>query len=838
MAVKQALTALKSTNNVPYATFVRRAEVTWSVMVRLDEIRPSVWDSTIEVMEDVLKDMEFDGDDIVYSWRKDASMKRLERELFEKYGFLKDIILHPTFQSWKQWLDDVWDRHTPSLEVTLGDPLMPLVTIIVVMSLMHKRVPNDLLVLSGGLLFNVNPIYVVLGTIAFHWITKILRPMPKQYVKGEVRSRKKSVDTPDEGRQVAYADSQLAHEPTTVDGLASNLFDHVLIGGDVSTLFTAALLSKVGHRCCVLNPEGSSPTSVCTAEAPCTIPLENLLVTKPERYQALLDLVQKDLHQSTRVYLVPAGTEEEGYAHTLVRPLPLGSSVENSGNHSPSWKQAMSAPLSLLDVWSVRPSLWAFVSDLASRFLVDGTAMIDFLEKIALQQIYVTSFLVNRGFPAAVQQPVTSTGGLVKGEAEKAFESVSLQSVSDLLNSTGLAPDMPATHVMLGAVLSAVDELGLSPAEASGTTLAHAVSGMSSGTFYPRGGVVALEKMLTTVIQRAGGLIVKDVPVQEIVIEPTTAEKEDSTTEETNSLGQFMADRVVLGDGHNVYADKTIISGMGIIGTHANYLFGQESDHIGPQSLSALKRRVFQTTLADLKEASPVTKAVFWLSGSGSGTGADERGTMPSAVDYVEYHTGMSPDGASVTGSSNGTGMPFLRVWSPSAKDPLWKERCPDIHAVVMEYESTEPYISPRVLTGTGVPRGTDAEAKGPTVFLRRSEDIYMTDQYKAEFLKHARRKLQMLYPHAAQDTNIISMCCVSPGRHEGQRLSNTIFKYSKPLSACSELQNLYFCGRDVATIGLGADLQGAFVAVNAALGYDLTDKANMRNVISDLKNT
>ena len=107
-------------------------------MVRLDEIRPSVWDSTIEVMENMLKDLEFDGEDIIYSWRKDASMKRLERELFEKYGFLKDIILHPTFQSWKHWLGDVWDQHTPSLEVTLGDPMMPLVTIIVVMSLMHK----------------------------------------------------------------------------------------------------------------------------------------------------------------------------------------------------------------------------------------------------------------------------------------------------------------------------------------------------------------------------------------------------------------------------------------------------------------------------------------------------------------------------------------------------------------------------------------------------------------------------------------------------------------------------------------------------------------------------
>ena len=117
--------------------------------------------------------------------------------------------------------------------------------------------------LFGGLLFNVNPIYVVLGTILFHLITKMLRPMPKQYIRREKTSRKKhNIDSEGEGLSVAYAKSQLASEPITVDGVASNLFDHILIGGDISTLYTAALLSKVGHRCCVLNPEDNRPSVV------------------------------------------------------------------------------------------------------------------------------------------------------------------------------------------------------------------------------------------------------------------------------------------------------------------------------------------------------------------------------------------------------------------------------------------------------------------------------------------------------------------------------------------------------------------------------------------------
>ena len=125
-------------------------------MVRLDEIRPGVWDATVEVMEEALRDLEFDGDDIVYNWRKDANLKRRERELFEKYGFLKDVILNPTFQEWKQWFDEVWDRSAPSLDVTLGDPIMPLATCIIVLFLLNNRVPRDVLVLAGGILFNVN----------------------------------------------------------------------------------------------------------------------------------------------------------------------------------------------------------------------------------------------------------------------------------------------------------------------------------------------------------------------------------------------------------------------------------------------------------------------------------------------------------------------------------------------------------------------------------------------------------------------------------------------------------------------------------------------------------
>ena len=113
-----------------------------------------------------------------------------------------------------------------------------------------------------------------------------------------------------------------------------------------------------------------------------------------------------------------------------------------------------------------------------------------------------------------------------------------------------------------------------------------------------------------------------------------------------------------------------------------------------------------------------------------------------------------------------------------------------------------------------------------------------MTDIHKTEFLRVAERKLRQLYPALVSDNRIIHSEVVLPSRYEGGRCANTISKYSKPLSACSDLKGLYFCGRDVATSGgLSADLQGGFVAANAVLDYTLGDKANGRNVLRDLQN-
>jgi hypothetical protein len=215
-------------------------------MVHLGDVNPTVWDSIVEVMETKLKDIEFQEEDIIFDWRIAANSRKLERELFEKYGFFKDIILHPTFQYWKTWAEE-----NVNLNPILGDSLMPFATAVIVLFMLHRRVSNNVIILAAAFIFNVNPIYVSLAMISW-WMTRGAKK-PKQFIKA-----KKSTTAKD-------AISYMPRKFVDVDDLAkvtSETYDHVLLGNDVSTLYTAAILSRCGHKCCVVQPKGTAPVTV------------------------------------------------------------------------------------------------------------------------------------------------------------------------------------------------------------------------------------------------------------------------------------------------------------------------------------------------------------------------------------------------------------------------------------------------------------------------------------------------------------------------------------------------------------------------------------------------
>lgn len=115
---------------------------------------------------------------------------------------------------------------------------------------LNKRVDNESLALIGAFLLNINPIYVVTSMILY-WFFYHRSKYPKKYRQIH---RKNLVN-------VALTNARDIDAIDISKEIRSS-YDHVLIGNDLGTLYAAALLSRVGHQCIVLQPRGGLPLTV------------------------------------------------------------------------------------------------------------------------------------------------------------------------------------------------------------------------------------------------------------------------------------------------------------------------------------------------------------------------------------------------------------------------------------------------------------------------------------------------------------------------------------------------------------------------------------------------
>jgi hypothetical protein len=185
-------------------------------------------------------------------------------------------------------------------------------------------------------------------------------------------------------------------------------YDHILVGHDISTLYTAALLSKAGHRCCVLIDKNAPPLSFRPDPEvwPYEVPLKNAVISRPDRYQVhlhamiryyscfyinmcvmllyqvLLDRVQ-DLSASKRVVFSPLGKESDGYTHSVITTLLPGKGGKER-----------SADISR--IFPLKTGLFDVTSDLSRRHRVDQSAVQDFFSRIAATQELAQIYLANK----------------------------------------------------------------------------------------------------------------------------------------------------------------------------------------------------------------------------------------------------------------------------------------------------------------------------------------------------------------------------------------------------------------------------------------------------------
>lgn len=213
-------------------------------MVRLFDVNPPIWDEIVEKLENNVDPDNFRMEDFTVDWRQQAHRRKIDREVFEKYGYFKEIILNPNFQQLKSSYDEYASQ--VDVNIFLGEPILPLSTSIILLFLIYGKVDTNILFFFSAFLFNINPLYVSLIVLVLCFSFK-KRTTPKLYKNGK--------DKKDQKRK-----ENSSNVPSDANVLEE--YDHILIGNSVSTLYCAAILAKNGHRCCILQPNSTTPTSV------------------------------------------------------------------------------------------------------------------------------------------------------------------------------------------------------------------------------------------------------------------------------------------------------------------------------------------------------------------------------------------------------------------------------------------------------------------------------------------------------------------------------------------------------------------------------------------------
>ena len=459
----------------------------------------------------------------------------------------------------KQYLEE-----NITFDFTLGEPLIPAATAVIVLYMMYKRLDANILFLAGCILFNINPVYVVIATI-FWMLRSFGNKTPKGFAK----------TTAFTGDYKSYA-PQAAQELYDANSNSKKTdYDHVLIGNDISTLYAAALLSRAGHSCCVLRAKGVAPSSVHPEGTPCSVPLRNCSINKVERYQSLLDTVQvlkngQFVIDDERIKFSPIGSPSNSYAHAVLK----------SGSHTAV----------------LRAGEGALADDLATDFAVDKAVFTQFVQSITDNNNNITNYLIEKIAPGSADAQT------------KEFVALASTTVDNVL-SRYCAHDQNGAEIadVLSLVAAYTADEALRPAECSSVALSNFFTNyQSGGVFYADGGYEASERVLARIIRKYGGAVYCDVPVAAIELSAMPNGGYQATGVRVAHPASNADPAVV------VSCKKSVVSGMGLLCTYTRLLPTEAVTEITA------------TALSDLCEARPKVQLVYWLQGSAEELGLSD----------------------------------------------------------------------------------------------------------------------------------------------------------------------------------------------------------------------
>lgn len=321
-------------------------------------------------------------------------------------------------------------------------------------------------------------------------------------------------------------------------------------------------------------------------------------------------------------------------------------------------------------------------------------------------------------------------------------------------------------------------DYGLSPAESSFAMHAALVRHYFAGGYFPVGGSSRIVETIAPVIAAAGGTILINAEVDEVVVE------------NNHATGVRMKDGTV-------FSAKTIISGAGIVNSYEKFL---------PQATVA--RHGLRKQLQQVRPS--VAHVCLYIGLKGT----PEALQLPKANYWVYPATGTHEESIARYLEDIRSPFPVVYISFPAAKDPDWSRRYPGRSTIdiitLMPYEVFEEWEGSRWKK-----RGDAYEALKESLSQRLLEALYEREP-----------QLRGQVDYYELSTPLTTRHFVNYDRGEIYGIEHTPDRFRlKFLRPHTPVKNFFLTGQDIVTVGIGGALVSGLLTAAAITRKNLMKK-------------
>ena len=374
-------------------------------------------------------------------------------------------------------------------------------------------------------------------------------------------------------------------------------------------------------------------------------------------------------------------------------------------------------------------------------------------------------FFAEKALPAMVAKVA---GGLMR----KGFMKYAARSTLDVLS------EITDNKKLIAVLCGQYGDYGLPPSESSFAMHASVVRHYFNGGAYPVGGSARMFESIAPIIEAAGGLIMTNAEVKQVV------------TKGSKAIGVEMSDGQIL-------TAPTVISGAGVATTAHKLLSEDDAKRAGlMKSLTKVESSSAHLCLylGFSKDAATLNlpKANWWY--------------YPPEFDHDAITKRFARDYEAE--------FPVIYVSFPAAKDPSWSERFPNRSTV--EVITVAPF-----------------DQFAPWTDTRWHKRGKAYDEFKGQLTERMLGKLYELEPHLEAHLDHCELSTPLSTRHfcnyekgEIYGLQHDPARFNiRDLRPQTPLKNFYLTGQDVATAGVGGAMIGGLLCASVILKQNLMNE-------------